>query len=96
MSELSVTQIEERLKEFVDPLTGNSILPNKALKNLTLVNGELRVEIILGYPAAGIKDRLESEIAEHLLQLDGVVSANVEVSWLIKPHAVQKLSLIHI
>lgn len=90
MSELSVTQIEERLKEFVDPLTGNSILPNKALKNLTLVNGELRVEIVLGYPAAGIKDQLESDIATHLQQLDGVISATVEVSWLIKPHAAQK------
>ena len=90
MSELSVTQIEERLKEFVDPLTGKSILPNKALKNLTLVNGELKVDIILGYPAAGIKDQLESDIAAHLQQLDGVASATVEISWLIKPHAVQK------
>jgi len=90
MSELSVTQIEERLKEFVDPLTGKSILPNKALKNLTLVNGELKVGIVLGYPAAGIKDQLESDIAAHLQQLDGVASATVEISWLIKPHAVQK------
>jgi len=90
MSELSVTQIEERLKEFVDPLTGKSILPNKALKNLTLVNGELKVDIVLGYPAAGIKDQLESDIAAHLQQLDGVASATVEISWLIKPHAVQK------
>ena len=90
MSELSVTQIEERLKEFVDPLTGKSILPNKALNNLTLVNGELKVDIVLGYPAAGIKDQLESDIAAHLQQLDGVASATVEISWLIKPHAVQK------
>jgi len=90
MSELSVADIEQHLKKFVDPLTGNSILPNKALQNLTLVNGALHVEVILGYPAAGIKGQLESDIAKYLEQLDGVNSADVVIGWLIKPHAAQK------
>lgn len=90
MGDLSVTDIESKLKEFIDPLTGQSILTAKALKNLTLVNGELGVEIVLGYPAAGIKDQLTAEIAEHLKQLDGVKSVDVTVSWLVKPHAAQK------
>lgn len=90
MSELSVTGIEQHLKEFIDPLTGNSIVSNKALKNLTLVNGELRVELILGYPAAGVKEQLEAEVAAHLQQLDGINSVEVTISWIIKPHAVQK------
>ena len=90
MSELSVADIEQHLKNFVDPLTGNSILPNKALQNLTLVNGALHVEVILGYPAAGIKGQLESDIAQYLEQLDGVNSADVVIGWLIKPHAAQK------
>lgn len=90
MSELTVAAIEQHLKEFIDPLTGKSILPKKALKNLTLVNGELRVEVVLGYPAAGIKDQLESDIAAHMRQLDGIKSAQATISWLVKPHAAQK------
>ena len=55
MSNLSVADIEEHLKEFIDPLTGKTIMSGKALKNVTLVNDELGVEVVLGYPAAGIK-----------------------------------------
>lgn len=90
MSDLSVADIEQKLKEFMDPLTGKTIMTSKALKNLTLVNGELRVEIVLGYPAEGIKDQLAADISQHLEQLDGISGADVTVSWLIKPHAAQK------
>jgi len=90
MSELSVADIEQHLKQFIDPLTGKTILSGKALKNLTLVNGELSVDVVLGYPAAGIKDQLSQDVSEHLKQLDGVKSATVNIAWEIKPHTVQK------
>lgn len=90
MSELSVSDIGQHLGEFIDPLTGKTIMSPKALKNVTLVNGELHVEIVLGYPAEGIKDQLAEAISQHLNQLDGIKSASVDVSWAIKPHAAQK------
>ncbi|MEW5009146.1 ATPase [Cycloclasticus sp. 46_83_sub15_T18] len=90
MSELSVKDIEQHLSQFIDPLTEQSIAKDKGLKNLTLVNGELRIDVVLGYPAAGIQKQLEADIATYLQQLDGVRSAEVSVSWKVKPHAVQK------
>ncbi|MEO1889452.1 MAG: iron-sulfur cluster carrier protein ApbC [Cycloclasticus sp.] len=90
MSDLSVADIEQALKEFIDPLTGKTIMTSKALKNLTLMNGELSAEVVLGYPAAGIKDELAADIGQHLEKLEGVNSAKVTVSWLIKPRAAQK------
>ena len=90
MSNLSVADIEEHLKEFIDPLTGKTIMSGKALKNVTLVNDELGVEVVLGYPAAGIKDALAADIKEHLMQLGGINKASVEVTWNVNPHAAQK------
>jgi len=90
MSELSLGDIEQHLSGFVDPLTGNDLMASKALKNVSLVNGELRLDIVLGYPAAGIKDQLSEDIATHLKKLEGINNAEVTVSWVIKPHAVQK------
>ncbi len=90
MSELSVADIEQHLKEFIDPLTGQSIVSSKTLKNITLVNGELTLEVVLGYPAAGIKDELVAAVSEHFLKLDVIKSAAVSITWQIKPHAVQK------
>ncbi|ORU94215.1 MAG: ATPase [Cycloclasticus sp. symbiont of Poecilosclerida sp. N] len=90
MSELSVTDIEQHLKAFLDPLTGKSVASAKGIKNLTLVNGELHVKVTLGYPAEGIKEQLSADISTHMLLLEGVKSADVSISWQIKPHAVQK------
>ncbi|MBV1951675.1 MAG: iron-sulfur cluster carrier protein ApbC [Cycloclasticus sp.] len=90
MSELSKEVIEQHLRGFSDPLTGQSILTNKALKNLSLVNGDLQVELVLGYPAAGIKSELERELGDYLETLEGVEKAQITISWLIKPHVVQK------
>jgi len=90
MNELSVTAIEQHLNKFIDPLTERSITADKGMKNLTLVNGELRIDVVLGYPAAGIQQALAADIAAYLEQLDGVRSAEVSVSWNIKPHVVQK------
>jgi ATP-binding protein involved in chromosome partitioning len=90
MSDLTANDIEQQLAQFIDPLTGQDLFKAKTLKNMTLVNGELKLDIVLGYPAAGIKDKLEAEIQEHLLKLEGLKSVVVTVSWMVKPHAVQK------
>lgn len=90
MSNLSVADIEQHLKQFIDPLTGKTIMIKKALKNVTLVNGELSVEVVLGYPAAGIKEALATDVRQHLMEIEGISSASVEISWEIKPHAAQK------
>lgn len=91
MSELSAVDIEQRLKEFLDPLTGKSIMPSsRALRNLTLVNGELKLDVVLGYPAEGIKAQLSEDIAAHLQLLDGIKNVSVTIDWDIKPHSAQK------
>ena len=90
MNELSVADIEQHLNAFIDPLTKRSIVADKGMKNLTLVNGELQVDVVLGYPAAGIQEALGFELEAYLQRLDGVSAAKVNVSWQIKPHVVQK------
>ncbi len=89
MSELSVADLGQHLKGFTDTLTGKGI-PSKALKNLTLVNGALSAEIVIGYPAAGIQKQLAADISEHFKTLEGINSADITIGWEIKPHTVQK------
>ena len=90
MAGISPAQVEEHLKSFIDPLTQQDIVSSKALKTVNVDNGSVSLNVVLGYPAQGIKDELTSDITAHMQTLDGVTDVNVDLTWDIKPHSVQK------
>lgn len=90
MANLSIAGVEEHLKSFVDPLTNKDLVTSKAIKNISVENGVVSFSVVLGYPAAGIKESLTADIAAHLKTLGGVNEVNIDLAWEIKPHAVQK------
>jgi ATP-binding protein involved in chromosome partitioning len=89
MAELTQLQVETALKEVVDPYLEKDLVSAKAVKNISVNNGAVTVDIELGYPAKGSKDALAAKLKEKILAA-GARGATVNVSSLIVSHGVQK------
>jgi len=89
MAELTQLQVETALKEVVDPYLEKDLVSVKAVKNISVNNGAVTVNIELGYPARGSKDALAAKLKEKILAA-GAREATVNVSSLIVSHGVQK------
>ena len=85
------TSVEADLKAIVaalhDPHTGQSL--GDGVRGLALSDGKVAVDIRLGYPAAGWRDRLAELVEQSLLEQEGVTAVTVEVTWEIPRHSVQ-------
>jgi ATP-binding protein involved in chromosome partitioning len=51
--------------------------------------GDVKVKIVLGYPAFGFVDKLSADLKARIEALDGVTSAEVDSTWVIGSHTVQ-------
>ena len=90
MAEVTQEQVEEALKGFIDPHLEKDLVAAKAVKGIAVDGDKVKLEVVLGYPAAGYKDSLTTELKQRVEGLDGVSEASVDVSWKIMAHAVQK------
>jgi ATP-binding protein involved in chromosome partitioning len=84
------SQIETRLGQIIDPNMEADLVASKAVKSITQDGDNWKVEIQLGYPAAGYFEALGQEIQEALGDLGGAGEIEVSVSSQIKSHAVQQ------
>ena len=90
MSELNKQVIEQCLKEFIDPLTGEDLVTGTCIKGIDIDGDTIAVEVCLGYPAKSIADDLAADIKTLLETIDQVSDARVNVVWKVIPHKVQK------
>ena len=90
MAEVSRLQVEMALKGFVDPYLQQDWLAAKAVKNIIANDGRVTVEVVLGYPAAGMRDRWIDALKSRLESIDGVSHADIHLTWQITSHAVQR------
>ncbi len=90
MSEVTKQQVEAALESFHDPYIGKNLIASKAVKEIKIENGKVFVKLILGYPAKSFKERLATQVRDKVEKLESVAEADVEVSWKIEVHSVQK------
>ncbi len=83
-------QIEAQLQQVIDPNMDTDLMTGKAIKSIELDGDNCRVQIQLGYPAAGYFDELKQAAAAAVAGVDGIGEVEVEVSSQIKSHAVQQ------
>ena len=83
-------QIEAQLQQVIDPNMDTDLMTGKAVKSIELDGDNCRVQIQLGYPAAGYFDELKQAAAAAVAGVDGIGEVEVEVSSQIKSHAVQQ------
>ncbi|HIB84600.1 MAG TPA: iron-sulfur cluster carrier protein ApbC [Chromatiaceae bacterium] len=90
MADISKEQIESALKEFIDPHLEQDLVSTKCVKDITIDGDKVSVKVVVGYPSDTYKAKLASALQERVEGVDGVASADVDVSWKIAAHAVQK------
>ncbi len=90
MTEVSQLQVETALKEVIDPYLEQDLVTAKAVKGIKINAGAVSVEVVLGYPAQGVKDALAARLRDKVLAIKGVTTATVTVDSRIVTHGVQK------
>jgi ATP-binding protein involved in chromosome partitioning len=89
---VSVTSesVQVALKNLVDPSTKIDFVTAKNVKNLRVENGDISLDIVLGYPAKSQFDSIRKSVISALRELPGVKNVSVNVSSQIVAHAVQR------
>jgi ATP-binding protein involved in chromosome partitioning len=89
---MSITQeqVHSVLKSTVDPNTGRDFLATKSVRNLRIEDGDVALEIELGYPARTQLDPIRKLLAQKLRAIPGVGTVEVEVTSKIVSHSVQR------
>ena len=87
---LSESQIQAALKEITDPNTGKDLIASKSAKNIRIDGNNVALDIVLGYPSAGVADAIKALVRDKLKTLDGVGSVFVTISHKITTHSVQR------
>jgi len=90
MAELSRLQIETALKEIQDPYLEKDLMSANVVKNIDINGGAVKIDVVLGYPAAGYRDQLADEIHNKVKSIDGVDDLEITIDWNIISHSVQK------
>ena len=78
------------LSELIDPVTGRNYVEQKSVKNVKLDADRLSLDVVLGYPARGVIEKVRQQVSERLAKLTGVAHASVNVHSKIVAHTVQR------
>jgi ATP-binding protein involved in chromosome partitioning len=87
---LSDKQVLEALSELVDPVTGRNYVESKSVKNVKVDGGRVSLDVVLGYPARGVLEKVRGQVAERLSRLPGVAQVSANVFSKIVSHSVQR------
>ncbi len=90
MSELTREQIEQAIKGYVEPHLEQDLVEAKAIKDVAIDGANVKVSLELGFPVDGVKDELAALLKERIEAVDGVGSAQIDISWSVVAHSVQK------
>lgn len=90
MTQLSKSEVEQILEGIADPHTGEDLVSTKAIKDISVKGGGVRVEVTLGYPAKSWCGKFADEIKDRLYTETDIEKAEVTVRSDISSHSVQK------
>ena len=78
------------LSELVDPVTGRNYVEGRSVKNVKVDGERVALDVVLGYPARGVIEKVRAQVTDRLKQLPGVASVSANVHSKIVSHAVQR------
>ena len=87
---VTVEAVQGALKSVVDPNTNIDFVTAKNIKNLKIEDGDISLDIVLGYPAKSQFDAIRKAAINSLRNLPGVKNVSVNVTSQIVAHAVQR------
>jgi len=83
-------QVEGAIKTYIEPHLGRDLVKAKSVKSIDIRDGQVRIEVVLGFPAKGIQESLAKTLRELVQGVPGVTSVEASVSWKVVAHSVQK------
>ena len=86
---ITIEQIRAALRAAQDPNTGMDLGVSVKDRDIKLEGGRVSLVLELGYPADAARAQVR-DIAVAALAAAGVADAQVEVTWKVAAHAVQK------
>ena len=89
---MAVTEqaVMDALKGVMDPNTGRDFVSGKAIKNLSISEGDVAFDVVLGYPAKSQIPGFRKDLIAAAKSVAGVANVSVNVTVNIVPHAVQR------
>ena len=87
---ISKQQIEAALSEIIDENMEANLVAAGLIKELIVENNNVNLTLVLGYPAAGYFRTLKKEVQDKLAAIDGIGEIDINISSVIKSHAVQQ------
>jgi ATP-binding protein involved in chromosome partitioning len=87
---VTVQAILDALKAVIDPNTGKDFVSTKAVKNLTVSDGDVAFDVELGYPAKSQIAGLRKALIAATKAVAGVGNVSVNVTVNIVAHVVQR------
>jgi ATP-binding protein involved in chromosome partitioning len=86
----SLQALQTALQRVIDPNTGRDFVTSKALKNLTVNDGDVTFDVELGYPAKSQIAGFRAALIEAAQGVAGVQNVLVNITTKIAAHAVQR------
>lgn len=90
MAEVTRELVESAIKGYVEPHLGRDLVAAGVVKGIEIEGDQVRVKVVLGFPSKGIQQSLGDEIKQRVMAVPGVSMAQVDLSWEVKAHSVQK------
>jgi ATP-binding protein involved in chromosome partitioning len=87
---VTVQAINDAIQAVIDPNTGKDFVSTKAVKNLTVSDGDVAFDVELGYPAKSQIAGLRKALIAAAKGVAGVANVSVNVTVNIVAHAVQR------
>ena len=87
LNEQMVLQV---LRDVVDPLTGQTLMATKSIKNVRIQGNDVALELVLGYPAKSQWPELKRRLQAQLQTLPNVGQVSIAVKTQISAHAAQR------
>jgi ATP-binding protein involved in chromosome partitioning len=90
MSDVTKEAIEAAIKTYIEPTLGRDLMGAACVKGIEIENGQVKVKVVLGFPAKGVMESIKAALVEKIAAVPGVVAAEVDVGWKVAAHSVQK------
>ncbi len=85
------TDVQNALKNLIDPNTKKDFISGKSAKNILIKGADISLDILLGYPARSVWGEIRTLVELHLKSaLPDAGKITVTVSSKVVPHAVQR------
>ncbi|MBX3709799.1 MAG: iron-sulfur cluster carrier protein ApbC [Gammaproteobacteria bacterium] len=79
-------EIENKLAQYGDPYLGIDLFAAKSVKNVTIMEDKIFIEIVLGYPYFSLKDKMITSITNLLAPFSAGKSLDIHLGMQIDAH----------